>query len=108
MSISPKRILYICRGGPVYGSQRQLLALVKNLDRSRFEPVVACVGGGELADKLKEHGIETVDHLRLHPSRKIVHLVHSAIDRYSLWQQFRPQRIDLIHCSYLWHNPYAV
>ncbi len=108
MSASPKRILYICRGGPVYGSQRQLLALVTRLDRTRFEPVVACVGGGDLAKALVEHGVETIEHLRLHSSRKLIHLVHSAVDRYALWRQFRPEGVDLIHCSYLWHNPYAV
>jgi glycosyltransferase involved in cell wall biosynthesis len=108
MDIQKKRILYICRGGPVYGSQRQLLTLVTRLDRSRFEPVVACVGGGELAENLVRNGIETVEHLRLHPSRKLVHLVPSVLDRYALWRQFRPEGIDLIHCSYQWYGPYAV
>jgi glycosyltransferase involved in cell wall biosynthesis len=108
MSVSPKRVLYFCRGGPVYGSQRQLLALVTHLDRASFEPVVVCSGGGELAERLMDRGVNTIEHIRLHPSRKLVHLTGSVLDRYALWRQFRLEGIDLIHCSYLWHNPYAV
>jgi glycosyltransferase involved in cell wall biosynthesis len=106
--LEPKKILYMGRGGSVYGSQRQLLSLAMRLDRRRYSPVVACIGGGELAGQLGEHGIATVGDLRLRPTRKFLYIPYSTLDRYALLRRFRHENISLIHCSYLWYNPYAV
>jgi glycosyltransferase involved in cell wall biosynthesis len=102
------RILFIARGGLAYGSQRQLLSLVVGLDRRRFEPVVVCVGGGQLADELGRSGIETITDLSLHPARTFWYWLESLGDRRALLRRIGGRQIDLIHCSYLWYTQYAV
>lgn len=55
----PRRVLFVDHTAKMGGGEFALLNLVKNLTRSRYEPVVVLFSDGPLAAKLKEAGIET-------------------------------------------------
>ncbi len=56
-----RRILYIQHAGSFGGSAISLLALIKGLDRSQFEPVVACIHPTEsLLELYRGAGVETL------------------------------------------------
>ena len=48
------KILYLTRGGYLYGAQRQLLCLLEGLDRSRFEPLVLCTEEGPFLGEIEK------------------------------------------------------
>ena len=102
------RVLYVARGGAIAGSQRQLLNLLKRIDRTVYEPLVVCSEGGDLADKLAEMGIETLVHRQFFGWRTTRHLIHRYIFRAALLRQLAGRKIGLIHCSYPWYSPYCL
>ena len=102
------RILYMARGGPISGSQRQLLNLLARIDRTQYTPLVICSEGGDLADRLTKMGIETHVYPSLYGWRKIRHLVHRYQLRAALLRQLSARNIRLIHCSYQWYAPYSL
>mgnify|MGYP005855414559 CR=1 FL=1 len=53
-----KRILYIHHGGGLGGAPLSLLYLLKQLDRSRYEPIVVTLRPGEVVDLYRSEGIE--------------------------------------------------
>ena len=55
----PQRILYLDHTGAMGGGEVALVNLVQNLDRSRYQPVVALFEDGPLAVRLREAEIET-------------------------------------------------
>lgn len=102
-----RRILFITRGGAISGSQRQLLYLLENLDRSRYEPIVICNKGGEFVDVLREQRIETVI-WRLHSWRKPLMLMLRYVDAYSVFEFARQKKVSIIHCCDLWRGGYML
>ena len=54
------KILYYNHTGQVSGAERVLLMILSQLDRSRFEPVVACPAEGRLIGMVGELGIRTI------------------------------------------------
>jgi glycosyltransferase involved in cell wall biosynthesis len=54
------KILYYNHTGQASGAERVLLMILARLDRSRFEPVVACPTEGRLVGMFSELGIRTV------------------------------------------------
>ena len=58
MSSDPRRVLYVRVDGCFGGPERHILTLLKHIDRSRFEPVVApMVSEGGLAESARELGV---------------------------------------------------
>lgn len=55
----PARILFCDHTSTMSGGEIALLHLVRAMDRSRFEPVVALFTQGPLADRLREADVET-------------------------------------------------
>jgi glycosyltransferase involved in cell wall biosynthesis len=53
-----KIILFVHQSAELYGSDKVLLALVKGLDREKFQPIVLLPFTGPLLDKFLEAGIE--------------------------------------------------
>lgn len=53
-----KTILFVHQSADLYGSDRVLLSLVKNLDREKFYPIVLLPDEGPLVDELKLVGAE--------------------------------------------------
>lgn len=89
MSIRP-RILYVHHGGAIGGAPLSLLALLEQLDRSRYEPIVLALRPGLAVDRFQAAGIET------HVARGIVDFSHTALEWYggaSLWRL--PSRMAL-------------
>lgn len=100
------RILYL--SGSIFGgAERQLFYLVTNLDRSRYHPTVVCPDNGVFPDRLRAEGIDTVIH-PLPAWRKWKYLFHRYSAASRLAQIARQRRVQLIHVSDSWHNPYAI
>jgi glycosyltransferase involved in cell wall biosynthesis len=102
-----RRILYLSKGGNMSGSQRQLLYLVRGLPSCDFTPVVVCDQPGLFVDELAAAGV-SVEVLRLRPWRKLRHALGHRRDVAALLEFARSRQIDMVHCSYLWHQPYAI
>ena len=102
-----KRILYLSRGKNIAGSQRQLLYLVNGLEQSHFKPVVVCSESGEFVGELRRRGIEVIV-MSMRPWRKIRNTIGRYSDLKALERFAGEQGIQMIHCSYLWHTPYAM
>jgi len=62
MSATPRRILYVEGNldGTIGGSFFSLLFLVSNVDRTRYEPIVAFAAENGLLPRFAEHGIRTL------------------------------------------------
>ncbi len=54
-----KRILYIHHGGGIGGAPLSLLYLLRQLDRSQYEPIVVTLKHGPIVDLYRQEGIET-------------------------------------------------
>lgn len=52
------KILYVHHGQGLGGAPLSLLYLLQSLDRTRYEPVVACLHDGEGADLFRRNGLE--------------------------------------------------
>ena len=55
----PIKLLECIRQGQIGGGESHLLSLVKNLDRTKFDPVVLSFTDGPMVDQLKTMGIDT-------------------------------------------------
>jgi glycosyltransferase involved in cell wall biosynthesis len=102
-----KRVLLLSRGGDIGGSQRQLLHLVENLDRSRYEPIVVCRTGGPFVEQLRRCCPRT-HILTLRPWRKFPQRLLGFFDARRLTRMTRKEHVDLLHCSDLWMSGYLL
>ncbi len=57
---APRRILFVQHGADLYGASRALLHLLAQLDRRRFQPLVALPEHGPLEAELRELAVEAV------------------------------------------------
>ena len=56
-----RRILYLITELEIGGAEKALYELATRLDRTRFEPIVACLSGrGPIFGRLKEKGVEVI------------------------------------------------
>lgn len=100
-----RRILYVNHVSRMSGAERSLVDLLRGLDRSRFEPVAAIPGPGELADELARCDVPC-HHLplrRLHktfnPVRLAGGLLHAVGVSRALAGLIRRERIALVHAN---------
>lgn len=86
-------VLLMCRELGIGGSERQLAEIAKALDRSRFEPHVACLwADGMRGDELRAAGVPILE-LRIHSF-----LRPEAIGAvWRLGRYIRRRRIQLVH-----------
>jgi glycosyltransferase involved in cell wall biosynthesis len=101
------RILYVHGIEAIGGAERDLIALLKTLDRHKWEPHVVCPGTGPLREQL--HAIPVPTHaLSLPPWRKPLALFQrrSAVGRL----EAVVNHIDpaLIHVNDIWWVPHTV
>jgi glycosyltransferase involved in cell wall biosynthesis len=90
----PARVLHVLSGGTVGGCEQHVLALLARLDRSRFEPWLACFEARPddalpMLPLFREAGVRTID-LR----------AHRRTDPAALWrfgELVRRGRFDIIH-----------
>lgn len=101
------RILYVHGIEAIGGAERDLIALLKTLDRQKWEPQVVCPGAGPFRDQL--HAIAVPTHaLSLPPWRKVRSLFQrrSAVQRLgALVNQLDPA---MIHVNDIWWVPHTV
>ena len=110
------RVLYVHHGRGLGGAPLSLLYLLKSLDRTRYEPVVACLHDGEGADLFRRNGLEvqiwsgvsdfahaTVGWYPLHDPRgmwafanRLVRLLPSALRAKKAIMSLNP---DLVHLN---------
>jgi glycosyltransferase involved in cell wall biosynthesis len=101
------RILYVHGIEAIGGAERDLIALLKTLDRRKWEPHVVCPGTGPFREQL--HAIEVPTHaLTLPPWRKPLALFQrrSAVGRLGVLVN----RLDpaMIHVNDIWWVPHTV
>ncbi|MEP6960308.1 MAG: glycosyltransferase family 4 protein [Nitrospirota bacterium] len=101
------RILYVHGIEAIGGAERDLIALLKGLDRQKWEPHVVCPGTGPFGEQL--HTIAVSTHaLSLPPWRKTFALFQrgSAVRRLStLVDQLDPA---MVHVNDIWWVPHTV
>lgn len=101
------RILYVHGIEAIGGAERDLIALLKTLDRQKWEPHVVCPGTGPFRDQL--HAIAVPVHaLSLPPWRKVRSFFQrrSAIQRLeALVDQLDPA---MMHVNDIWWVPHTV
>ena len=101
-----KRILFVDPVGEKGGAEVVLRDIVCGLDRSRFQPVVACLKPGPFVEELRTMGIP-VFALRAHKTRELHHVVAAVLQ---LSQIIRRERIDIVHgngCTMLFYGGLA-
>jgi len=98
MSSENLRILYLSRGGPVYGAQRQLLYLLKGLSRDRFSPLVLCTEGGPFLKALEDLHVPCL-FWDCAGWRKFKHVLSRYRDAADLCRFVRKEGISIVHSS---------
>lgn len=93
----PARILYLIVTLPVGGAEEHLLSLIRNLDRSRYDPLVCCIGkSGPIGGEIEKTGVRLVELGMLSRGgfdRRIVRMIREVLRR---------EKISLLH-SHLYH-----
>jgi glycosyltransferase involved in cell wall biosynthesis len=101
------RILYVHGIEAVGGAERDLVSLLKTLDRQKWEPHVVCSGTGPFRDQLQAVAVPT-HALSLPPWRK----VHSFFQRRSAVRRLEAlvNQLDpaMIHVNDIWWVPHTV
>ncbi len=101
-----KRILFVDPVGEKGGAEVVLRDIVCGLDRSRYEPLVACLKPGPFVEELRALGIP-VFALRAHKTRQLHHVAAAVLQLSSIIQR---ERIDLVHgngCTMLFYGGLA-
>ncbi|KGK85134.1 glycosyltransferase [Desulfosporosinus sp. HMP52] len=83
------KILHIIGGGEIGGAEKHVLSVLKNLDRTRFEPHLICLTNGPFSDIVKENHIP----VSTFPMRFPIDLTPLP----SLIRWLKRNSIDLIH-----------
>jgi glycosyltransferase involved in cell wall biosynthesis len=99
------RILFVNHVSRISGAERSLLDIVRHIDRSRFDPVVALPPGGELTESLCQCGVRCfpIPLRRFRKTNNPWHLVVSLLNvvrvTYQLTQLIRRERIAIVHAN---------
>jgi len=101
------KLLYVHAIEAIGGAERDLIALLKTLDRQKWEPHVVCPGTGPFRDQLYAAAVPT-HALSLPPWRKVCSFFQrrSAVRRLgALIDQLNPA---MIHVNDIWWVPHTV
>jgi glycosyltransferase involved in cell wall biosynthesis len=107
MSDSHYKILYLSKGGLIAGAQRQLLYLLRGLDKTRFAPLVLCTQDGPFVQELQDLGIRCIVR-RLAGWRKGTHVLSRCRDVTYLRRLVREEGVALVHSSDIWLSEYML
>ena len=91
-------VLYLNNAVVVGGGERNLLALLQILDKTKWRPIVTCPHDGVFASELKAMGIQ-VEWLKLPDCRKLKDIFRGALAWLQLDQIVRRERITIIHAN---------
>jgi len=95
-NINKKKVLYLITKSNWGGAQRYVYDLATNLDREKFEPVVALGGNGILADMLENAGIRVIN---IESLGRNISLKKEWAFACELWQILRVERPDVFHVN---------
>lgn len=100
-------ILYLSHTGSIVGGgENQLLGLIKNLDRSLYNPIVLCPDSGEFSRELQKLDIPVL--IRHLPGwRKIMSYPFRRLAAVRLARLAADYHVGLAHASDSWFNYYA-
>lgn len=98
MSGKKHTILYLTRGGPLYGAQRQLFYLLRGLDRDRFTPLVLCAEEGPFLQELARLQVDCRLWRRV-DWRKLKHIFSRYREATRLSRLVRDAGVSLVHSS---------
>lgn len=88
-----KKIIFLHQSLEIGGAENLRLALLKNIDRSRFNIKVCSIGKkGPIGEKIEKLGYK-VDELNQNPCSKNIRIT------YELTKYLRRERPDILHCS---------
>ena len=97
MTLLPrKKVLFLITKSNWGGAQRYVYDLATNLDREKFEPVVALGGNGILADMLENAGIRVIN---IESLGRNISLKKEWFFARELWQILRVERPDVFHVN---------
>lgn len=91
-----KKVLFLITKSNWGGAQRYVYDLATNLDRTRFEPIVALGGHGQLTDFLTHAGIRTITITSL---QRDISLKKEWFFARELWQIIRQERPTILHVN---------
>lgn len=90
-----KKILFISHDCSLTGAPRELLLIVKHLDKTKYEPVVVVGNDGPLRKYFEEHA-EVIDQKLFCRGIKYIREIGAAFKRFSLIKRLKP---DLVYCN---------
>lgn len=90
----------------VGGCENQIIGLIRNLDKAKYNPTVACSHAGEFSAKLESFDIP-VHILHMPGWRKARSHLSRRFSAIRLTKMASKNHIDLIHTADLWSNYYA-
>lgn len=92
----PRKVLFLITKSNWGGAQRYVYDLATNLDRTRFEPVVAMGGDGALLTMLQNVGIRTI-HIK--SLGRDIAIKKEWLFAKELWRILRSERPDVFHVN---------
>jgi glycosyltransferase involved in cell wall biosynthesis len=102
-----RRVLYIHGIGEIGGAERDLLALLRALDRDEWEPHVACPAETPLAESLAKEGL-ALHALSLAPWRKWYSPFIRRRDVRNVRELIREVAPALLHVNDIWWVPHTI
>ncbi len=100
------KVLFLHGVTAIGGAERELVAIVRELDHDRFDPVVVCSDHGPLFQELKSIGVRTVI-LPLPAWRKVRYFPFLLSATYRLYRFLNKENIQLLHVNDIWWVPQA-
>ena len=91
-----KKVLYLITKSNWGGAQRYVFDLATNLDRAKYEPVVALGGDGELKEKLEAAGIRTT---ALQSLQRDISISKELAFARELWQTLQAEKPEVLHVN---------
>ena len=105
----PYRVLYLHGDWLVGGAKQDVITMVRGLDRTRFEPLVACPEGAlGLSDELTQSHVRFLPVRSLPGWRKLKSFPLLPFVIYQLSRMLVRERIALLHVNDYWWAPHCI
>jgi len=101
------KVLYLSKGGHISGAQRQLLYLLRGLDRTRFVPLVLCMQAGRFVQELQDLDVPCIVR-KLAGWRRVKQFFTRYADAAYVSRLVRDEGISLVHSSDVWLSEYLL
>ncbi len=111
----PIKVLFVSHGSGMWGAERSLLFLLKNLNRDLFEPIVVLPRNGPLEEKMLELNIKIYEvaspwwvRIRNHKDsfiRRIIQQIKAIVRLYKIIEK---EKIDIIYTNTIVHFSGAI